>query len=169
MRSFVSLIILLILYTSVYAQDSPRDSLNTELKKNAVFITGGTLLFMGAVNINYERKVHNNQSDNLSLWLKTGYGFYYHYDVGSPLLNFRIGLTMIKGAYDKHFELSLGYMNFHGKATRWYDSFHLIYGNHALAGSIGYRYQKPDGKFIFRTGLGYPETLYVSVGFCFGK
>ena len=35
------------------------------------------------------------------------------------------------------------------------------------AGAIGYRFQKPGGKFVFRTGIGFPESLYLSLGLCF--
>ncbi len=43
-----------------------------------------------------------------------------------------------------------------------------IFGEpNAPAGSIGYRFQKAEGGFIFRTGIGFPDGLYVSAGFRF--
>jgi len=33
--------------------------------------------------------------------------------------------------------------------------------------SIGYRMQKPNGHFIFRTGVGWPEALYIDLGVSF--
>jgi hypothetical protein len=35
------------------------------------------------------------------------------------------------------------------------------------AGNIGYRYQKTNGHFMFRAGLGLPEALYVGIGVVF--
>ena len=33
--------------------------------------------------------------------------------------------------------------------------------------NVGYRMQRPQGSTIFRTGVGYPELLYVGLGFSF--
>lgn len=33
--------------------------------------------------------------------------------------------------------------------------------------AVGWRYQKPDGHFVFRTGLSLPEAIYAGVGFVF--
>lgn len=33
--------------------------------------------------------------------------------------------------------------------------------------SVGYRYQKPTGGFIFRTGAGFPDGVYLSIGLAF--
>ena len=35
------------------------------------------------------------------------------------------------------------------------------------AANIGYRYQKPSGGFVFRTGIGFPDGVYLSLGFAF--
>ncbi len=31
-------------------------------------------------------------------------------------------------------------------------------------GSLGYRFQKPEGGILFRTGLGYPEGVFIGIG-----
>jgi hypothetical protein len=36
-----------------------------------------------------------------------------------------------------------------------------------IGGSVAYRYQRPQGRFIFRLGVGYPESIFISLGFCF--
>jgi len=36
-----------------------------------------------------------------------------------------------------------------------------------VAGEIGYRYQNPEGGFLFRTGIAWPETVYIGLGFNF--
>ena len=33
--------------------------------------------------------------------------------------------------------------------------------------STGYRFQKPKGGLVFRTGIGYPEGVYLSLGYAF--
>ncbi|GEM_PF-2316273 len=35
------------------------------------------------------------------------------------------------------------------------------------AAAIGYRYQKPKGGFVFRTGLGWVDGIYLSFGSAF--
>lgn len=39
--------------------------------------------------------------------------------------------------------------------------------NFILGFNIGYRNQKPDSPIVFRTGIGFPECLYVSFGYSF--
>ncbi len=36
-----------------------------------------------------------------------------------------------------------------------------------FVGSLGYRYQKPKGNFLFCYGIGYPESIYLSLGAAF--
>ena len=36
-----------------------------------------------------------------------------------------------------------------------------------IGGSLGDRLQKPGNNLIFRTGLGYPEQIYVGLGIAF--
>ncbi|MGJ8661126.1 MAG: hypothetical protein ACSHXL_03745 [Bacteroidota bacterium] len=33
--------------------------------------------------------------------------------------------------------------------------------------SVGYRSQKPQKNYVFRTGIGWPEAIYVGWGFSF--
>jgi hypothetical protein len=35
------------------------------------------------------------------------------------------------------------------------------------AASVGYRYQKAPGGFVFRTGIGFPDGIYVAIGLAF--
>ena len=159
MRKLTLVIILIAIYSGTTAQ----------LKKNVVYATAGTIIFAGGVNANYERQLFRNQLNSMSIWIRIGYGFYYQYSYGA-IENHLIGITMLKGTNSKHFELNLSYANFQiSPDFLKSDGVLGIYSNHSIAGSIGYRYQKPNGNFIFRTGAGYPETLYISFGFCFGK
>ena len=56
-----------------------------------------------------------------------------------------------------HLEVSAGLVK---SLDKYYDIF-------PLSGSIGYRMQKPNGHFIFRTGVGWPEALYIDLGVSF--
>ena len=70
-----------------------------------------------------------------------------------------VSYTCLTGAGNNHFELGIG-------AAFWqYLTLDHKYVIPAL--NLGYRYQKPDGKFIFRTGGGFPESAYLSFGYCF--
>ena len=58
------------------------------------------------------------------------------------------------GEGNSHFEILGGW---HHGISEWYDF--LPYG-----GSVGYRYQKPQGGFIFRAGIGYTEGISIGIG-----
>ena len=63
------------------------------------------------------------------------------------ILNSYLGaLTILVGESNNHFELNGGV--FVGQGTTYDKSFLLPFGN------IGYRYQKPEGGFIFKAKLG---------------
>ncbi|WP_090249125.1 hypothetical protein [Lishizhenia tianjinensis] len=36
-----------------------------------------------------------------------------------------------------------------------------------LSASLGYRFQKPQKRFLFRTGFSYPEGVYIGAGYRF--
>lgn len=61
---------------------------------------------------------------------------------------------ILTGKGKSHFEITGGW---HYGFSEWYDFL-------PIGGSVGYRYQKPEGGFIFRTGIGYTEGLYVGIG-----
>jgi hypothetical protein len=64
---------------------------------------------------------------------------------------------ILTGVKKHHFEVSAGFTKFFGAKNV----------ETLLSGSIGYRRQKPDSQFIFRTGVGWPETLYLGIGVSF--
>ena len=57
-------------------------------------------------------------------------------------------------AKNHHFEVAagLGWNDFIGRPAKF---------------TLGYRYQKPTGKFLLRAGLGLPDGLYLGAGFRF--
>lgn len=67
------------------------------------------------------------------------------------------GVTLLTGTKGSHFETLLG-LAVHNDV--------INEGVFALpAVSLGYRYQAPAGFGIFRTGVGWPEGIYLSLGF----
>jgi len=73
-------------------------------------------------------------------------------------------LVYILGAKNNHFELDLG-------ASVQYDikqnESNYSYLSTAPNVFIGYRFQKPDNKFMFKAGLGMIDILQVGVGYSF--
>jgi hypothetical protein len=65
----------------------------------------------------------------------------------------------ILGRWNSHFEMALG---IHIDVTGSTELF-------PVGGLLAYRYQKPQGSFVFRTGMGFPNAIFISLGFCFGK
>ncbi len=93
-------------------------------------------------------------------------------------IHFRTGFTGLTGSGKKHFELGIGAAIIYDKENFKYAerdnkevglpppilSWYLLLNPDI---SIGYRIQNPENNFIFRTGLGWPEMIYLSFGFRF--
>ena len=147
------------------------------LKKNAIYVTLGTVSLAGAYNINYERMIVGfDQGSVQGLWAKAGVGYWGVWSVGGPYQSLTLGI--LTGPKSSHFELNAGVARMVNQ--QGYDNAELINGDNPEqpplrsdyidinpVGSMGYRYQKPGGHFLFRAGLGYPETLYVGLGVAF--
>ena len=85
---------------------------------------------------------------------------------------------MLSGLRNSHIEFNLGLASQYDKSSYEIGVRNsYIIGREAPSKSeyrdtypsigLGYRYQKPDGHFLFRTGLALPESAYISIGFCF--
>ena len=85
---------------------------------------------------------------------RAGYGGYAIL-LGSPGSLVLVEGGILTGVDKSHFEAAIGMSYFMEKEDNRYLT---------PAVSFGYRLQKPGGRFIFRTGLGYPEGLYVGFG-----
>lgn len=152
-----------------YALDHKADSVQVGLKKNVISITLGTAAIYGIVNGNYERIFSQKKTGFIKYYLMR-YGFGWYESYGSPGYNAIAGISGLSGLGKRHLELNLGVaamFNWNGYHEE--DSNDRALGKTLVipAGAIGYRFQKPGGSFIFRTGVGFPESFYVSFGFCF--
>lgn len=113
---------------------------------------GGIATYMGY----YERILgEKNKNTHLATFLRVGYGGYTQLGVGGPIFLAEAGF--ITGAQNAHFEGALGINSFISGDLQGITP----------AGSIGYRWQKTGRNFIFRTGAGYPEALYIGLGLSF--
>ena len=174
---FLSILGCAFLQFTAFCQEMDTDAKRSGLKKNAVYLTGGSVLAYGAAEGNYERLLGESARGFLSsYWVRAGYGVWYNWEDSGNL--FVIGLSALTGRKKSHAEFNIGFTTKYDP-----DSYDIgvnnaqlsgeqlpsksEYRENQMAGSIGYRFQKPGGHFIFRTGIGYPESLYISLGFCF--
>jgi hypothetical protein len=147
--------------STVTAQDVKSDSVESEMYKNAIYGTVGISLeligeswFTGTIY--YERMFQKNaQKSNISTFVKAGYGRAEYWEGSSKYILGQFGI--LTGVKKHHLEASAGFV---ASLDEYYDLF-------PLSGSFGYRYQKPKGHFIFRTGLGYPEAVNFGLGVSF--
>ena len=144
-----------------------------ESNKNAIYGSIGLVFISG----NYERMINESETKFFkSTWAKLSFGKWAGWGNGGYF--YEGGLTALTGAREHH-------MEFHGGITSIFDeerydigvsnSKHFSepkpskseYRKLHPSGAIGYRFQKANGNFIFRTGVGYPEVFYISLGFSF--
>ncbi|MBK8292066.1 MAG: hypothetical protein IPK96_15185 [Flammeovirgaceae bacterium] len=101
----------------------------------------------------YERMFQRNEQKSITAtFVKAGYGGEHGWGYSIPYILGNFGF--LTGATKHHLEVSGGFVK---SLNEYYDLF-------PLSVSIGYRKQKPNGHFIFRTGLGWPEGLYFGLG-----
>lgn len=124
-------------------------------KKNTIHGSVGTLLIGFTANIFYDRILSESENESkFSTFVRFGYQ--------ENILLFSQGRAFIlergilTGRNFGHFESALGvaYLQSENDVIR-------------PAFSVGFRGQKANGNFIFRTGIGFPELLYFGIGLGF--
>ena len=146
-----------------------------EINKNAIQVSAGFCGIFGAYNVTYERLIIPFKENSIiGLWAKGGFGGYGEiYSTGGPFQHLSLGV--LTGENKGHFELNFGGARMYNKKALEDNRTHMHpqfepeqkkedYVKFNPVGSIGYRYQKPSGNFIFRCGLGYPESIYIGIG-----
>jgi hypothetical protein len=144
---------------ALVAKDNVSEN-NEWTNKNVLNLSVG---YLPNGKVNYDRYLFNLKKN--TIWLSAGAGvhliFYPFYSTAS--------LKLMTGRMNNHFELDLGgtamllftYYEDDGDETDFWGTRYLPHIN------IGYRYQKPDGKIVIRTGLGFPEFAYLGFGLAF--
>lgn len=151
------LLIFLFTISYVFAQEFPSYTFNEKKKKdkrNSIQVSLGNFFFAGSANIFYERIVREKKHYQT---LRIGHNSIATFGGAAKTISLHTGI--ITGAMkDSHFESNIGLLY----------RYNNNYNNDALFSfSIGYRLQKRKKRSMFRSGLGFPEFLYLSYGFRF--
>ncbi len=155
-------------------------TIQPELKKNAFYFSGGTFgAIYSFINGNFERMIWGNKHPVIqSIFIRISVGtekyeglmtglFHTSSVKGTSYLSTFGGLVGKKNSF---LEFGLGVRCLDGTetvtsaltgGTKNHD-----YQEFIPAFTLGYRFQKPGENFIFRSGIGYPELYYLSLGFC---
>lgn len=152
--SFLKIAIGILLFAIIYRTS---DAQKTEYEKNSMYITAGLVY---SLTVCYEREIKSfDQNKRIIIRGIGGYGIRI-FEFEGPVA--AIMFDWIRGGQNNHLEYGAGIsaeIMEHISYNRDYKLWPAV--------NIGYRYQKPDGNFIFRTGGGWPEAAYVSLGFAF--
>ena len=105
----------------------------------------------------YERQLQDHfLNTKFSSFVTVGTGAAAHWEGASTFATAKFGLLL--GQQKAHLETAIGVNYFYkGDFT----------GTLPLAASIGYRANEPGKNYVFRTGVAWPEAIYVSWGFRF--
>ncbi len=155
-RKFSLLFAFLLVTTLCFSQEHTTDTVKHKIRKSSIYATFGGFPFYTTGLGNYEIMLAENPAFFKTSGFRFGAGVFRSYKgSGKAAL---VTFTALSGSENNHFEFGIGatYMHFD-------DDKDIV----APAGNAGYRFQKPNGKFIFRTGMGFPEAVYASLGFCF--
>lgn len=158
-KTFITIVLLIVFNSLVTGQEEKIDSLKIKLNKNSINLSlgpGGILALFLPAHVSYERliqgKVFGSRNSTI---VDFGVGGAAHWEGASPFIISRFGI--LTGSGRRHFEAKAGICYFWaGDLQGLLPSF-----------SVGYRKQKPGSHFIFRTGVGFPDALYVSWGVSF--
>jgi hypothetical protein len=123
--------------------------------RNMIYGTGSYSLYNFSATLNFERIFYISENAAKTWSFRAGYGIL-NWNGKIALLT----LNNLRGRGQNKFEMNIGatYINEPHSYGPHYFSFVL---------NAGYRRQSQNGKFIFRTGLGTPEGLYLSMGYSF--
>ncbi|WP_416866433.1 MAG: hypothetical protein ACMVP2_01520 [Imperialibacter sp.] len=121
-------------------------------RRNGVYLSPGIPSF----SIAYERML-KHKKENIKPYIRF-IGGRYQSLFDSERQNYIAAMpTLVFGSGNHHAEAGIGFT----VASPGHDP--KLWG----ALNVGYRYQKPDGNFLFRAGIGTPEGGYLSVGIAF--
>jgi len=122
---------------------------------------GGEIALIGGVTVNCEipmaRKLTSSQLINswLNFYFRMQGGYVYDLAIGGEGVGAILGMTCITGKKNHHCDFSYGL----GPFWDWED---VPGWNVTGSIDVGYRYQKPEGGFIFKA---YVANIGVGVGF----
>jgi len=150
----------------------------TVYSKNTVYGNFGTFLLGGIISGNYERAFYQNKENRIVNDLAIGIGGGYWADWGNTGSSYLARLVAMKGKANHHIEFTVGTVLIYDRTSYKIELSNRSRFNEPTpkrsefisvlpSSSAGYRFQKLDGGFVFRAGIGYPEGGYVGLGLSF--
>jgi len=178
----ILIIVLALLHEAVNAQmpegKITRHSIDSyELNNNNFYGVISYSLVGYSVTINYERMLFPLGRKNVTTaYLRAGAGSWAYWTSGGVGGILAVNLVFFRKS--SHLEGGLGIVTLYDRKT-----YRFVLENHLNTNephplrrdymintpgvNLGYRYQDPDHRFIFRFGLSYPEGAYTSLGLTF--
>jgi hypothetical protein len=155
-KPFFILFLFFLISSSSFAQSN---SLNSPepFKKNSINGNLGYAFYGYSLFGKYERLLtQNTWGKAITTFGTVGYGIVEGMGPSGELITAHLGF--FTGRRNNHFELSMGpSYGFTGEFKTKVE----------FTMNMGWRYQKPGKRFIWRIGLSYPEALYFGTGFAF--
>jgi hypothetical protein len=166
MKLRILIIILFIFFMSpCFGQKNNIETIPAAPNKNVIYGTLGVYPeeFYGTIMGNYERMIfHFPNSFFNSMWVRVGAGPWVWWT--GKGINYVSTISVLTGRKGTHLETGAGVLfTYHPDIKKFYP----LINNRYLAGNFGFRFQRPQGRFVFRTGIGWPEYLYLSLGASF--
>lgn len=160
------------------ANENLKDTLSYRLQSNVIAFSAGFFPVFSVLNLHYERKIYENQTAPFkTVYLRGNAGTWSGIKFGGHHAG--IAFSALTGLGKNHFEMRLGatsiietdrYHNEKNNPLNFPDKQPVVLKNYIAfwpSIAIGYRYQKSGNPFVFRTGVGYPDAVYLSVGVSF--
>ena len=145
---------------------APDSSMNQiEFKRHAIYVYGGYNVISLTGGLNYEY-TFKQSTKSIGFNYYAGASFAYSYILSDSYYCFRVIAGLYIGKYNHHLDIALG-VNLGFTKTDPYVNrldFEIMYGA-PIYGGVFYRYQKPGGHFMLKTGLSFPDGLSVGFGF----
>ena len=147
---------------------------NEDSAKNVVYFSAGSVLVYSSFNLNYDYRIIQSETGFFKNYYATIEAGIFNSNSGfapgptSGGFTTGIGLIGLTGKGNRHFETSLG-LSLNIETEIEGDSPNGIAKKVTFVLpelSLGYRYQKANN-FMFRTGIGYPQTVYIGAGYSF--
>jgi hypothetical protein len=171
MKTYVAISVLILLFTqSVYAQNNPDKLVRTF--KNSIHLSSGYYL---NASLEYDRALFAGAEGLVSVYAALT-GGYRQFESGAGPFSELKGIVLM-GRKSHHVEFTAGGMLFFDRYDYYYER---EYGWNTSAVeksdflylvpsfTLGYRYQKPGGRLVFKLGTGRPvNKFYVGLGFAF--
>jgi hypothetical protein len=154
MKTLLLSFVTLLIATNMNAQNTEPIG---QMNKNLIYGGLGTGGIYFPAYVYYERQLQDHfLNSKFSSFVTVGTGAAAHWDGASNYAAAKFGLLL--GEQKAHLETAIGVSYFYlGDFT----------GTLPLAASVGYRANKPGKNYVFRTGVSWPEAVYVSWGFRF--